>query len=59
MAYMQGLLAQTIHRALPGEPLQSRNLTIAWNKMLMIQLEFFLKASAPEWPQWDEAKTHE
>lgn len=28
---------------------------LAWNKMLMIQLELFLKQIAPAWPKWDEA----
>ena len=28
---------------------------VAWNKMLMVQLEMFLKVIAPHWPHWDEA----
>lgn len=58
MAYLQSLLAETISSALPLEVLQSRHLMIAWNKMLMIQLEFFLKAMVPEWPEWDERSSH-
>jgi Protoglobin len=27
----------------------------AWSKMMIIQLEIFLKVIAPHWPRWDEA----
>jgi len=31
-----------------------RRMVMAWNKIIIIQLELFLKEIAPAWPHWDE-----
>ena len=31
-------------------------MSVAWNKMLVMQLEMFLKNVAPQWPHWDEPR---
>lgn len=54
MAYIQAWLSEAMFKALPMEHGQAQRMTAAWNKMLMIQLEFFLRAAVNEWPRWDE-----
>jgi hypothetical protein len=56
ISFLQTVFATTIHGALPDEPEHALRLSLAWNKMLMIQLEMFLKNVAPQWPNWDEPR---
>jgi hypothetical protein len=53
-SFVQTALTATILDALADKPAEARRTAIAWNKMMMIQLEIFLKAMAPAWPHWDE-----
>lgn len=53
-SFVQSALLGALFDALADEPARARRLALAWNKMLMIQLEIFLKAIAPTWPKWDE-----
>jgi hypothetical protein len=57
MSFIQSQIISNLFDALPGDPERLRRLVLAWNKMLMIQLELFLKAMAPQWPGWDEEIT--
>lgn len=53
-SFVQTALLVTLFEALPGETARVRRLGLAWNKMMVIQLEMFLKALVPQWPGWDE-----
>jgi hypothetical protein len=53
-SFVQTALTATILEALADQPAAARRTAIAWNKMMMIQLEIFLKAIAPAFPNWDE-----
>jgi len=53
-SFVQTALTSTAFAALPGETERALRISLAWNKMMMVQLEFFLKVMAPEWPHWDE-----
>ena len=53
-SFVQTALVSTIIQNLPGEAEKATRLALAWNKMMMIQLEIFLKVLAPMWPEWDE-----
>lgn len=58
MGCIQASLTEAIAKAFPQGHAESYRLIIAWNKMLVIQLEFFLRALAPHWPAWDESTGH-
>jgi len=53
-AFVQGALWNALFDALPDKPSEVRRFGQAWGKMLMVQLEMFLKVMAPQWPAWDE-----
>jgi len=53
-AFIQAAIWTALFDALPGQAARVRRLGLAWNKMLMIQLELFLKVIAPHFPHWDE-----
>lgn len=53
--FLQAAFVESLFELLPGRPHDVRRMSIAWNKMLILQLEIFLKVLAPHWPQWDEA----
>jgi len=55
VGFMQVSIARAIHTALLDEPERALRLSLAWSKMLVIQLEMFLKNVAPHWPEWDES----
>ena len=54
VSFIQTALTTTIHAELPDEPERALRFSLAWSKMLMMQLEMFLKNIGPQWPQWDE-----
>ena len=54
-SHLQTAMLSAVFSALPTEPALALRMGLAWNKMLMIQLEMFLKVLAPHWPRWDEA----
>lgn len=54
-SFIQTALTSAIFDALPNELARARRFALAWNKMLILQLELFLKEIAPCWPHWDEA----
>jgi hypothetical protein len=54
MSFVQTALTSTLFQVFAGKPEKIRRCSVAWNKMLMIQLEIFLKVMAPAWPAWDE-----
>jgi hypothetical protein len=56
VSYVQTTLTTTFFEALADDPERALRFATAWNKMLMIQLEMFLKNIAPQWPQWDEPR---
>lgn len=56
ISFIQTAILNALFDALPEEHAARRRLSLAWNKMLMIQLELFLKYVAPQWPQWDETE---
>lgn len=53
-SFIQTALWSTLFELLPDQPAQVRRFGLAWNKVLVIQLELFLKVMAPQWPRWDE-----
>lgn len=55
VSFVQTALLSTLFSALPKEPEKVQRMGLAWNKMMMLQLEIFLKQMAPAWPKWDEA----
>jgi hypothetical protein len=52
-SFVQTALLSNLFELLPDNPQEVRRLGLAWNKMMMIQLEMFLKVLAPHWPEWD------
>jgi hypothetical protein len=54
-AFVQSALWNALFDALPDKPRDVQRFGLAWSKMLMIQLEMFLKVMAPQWPAWDES----
>ena len=54
VAFIQTSFLSTLFEQLPNEPEKVQRMGLAWNKMMMMQLEIFLKQMAPAWPQWDE-----
>jgi hypothetical protein len=53
-SYIQSALTVALFEVLPDEPERALRYAVAWNKMVMMQLEMFLKNVAPQWPRWDE-----
>jgi hypothetical protein len=53
-AFVQSALWGALFDALPDKPRDVLRFGSAWSKMLMVQLEMFLKVMAPHWPTWDE-----
>jgi hypothetical protein len=54
-SHLQTAMLSAVFRALPADPAMALRMGLAWNKMLIIQLEMFLKVIGPHWPRWDEA----
>ena len=55
MGFLQTEIASALFATMAEDPAGLQRSLLAWNKILMIQLEMFLKATAPGWPSWDEA----
>jgi hypothetical protein len=55
-SFIQTAILKTAFAALPENPQAALRFGLAWNKMLLIQLEMFLRAVAPHWPKWDEGQ---
>ncbi|HVE83036.1 MAG TPA: protoglobin family protein [Myxococcales bacterium] len=55
VGFVQAALWGALFDALPDKPKDVARFGLAWSKMLVIQLELFLKVIAPQWPDWDEA----
>jgi len=53
--FVQAGLWNALFDSLRDRPDDVRPLGQAWSKMLVIQLEMFLKMMAPQWPAWDES----
>jgi hypothetical protein len=53
-AFIQVKVLDNLFDLLPDNPAEVRRLGLAWTRLLMLQLELFLKAVAPHWPRWDE-----
>ena len=53
-SFVQSTLTAAFFELLPDEPQRALRYSIAWNKMVVMQLEMFLKNVAPQWPRWDE-----
>ena len=53
-SFLQTAIVETIWEALADDSGRATRIALAWNKMLMIQLEMMLKSIAPYWPDWDE-----
>jgi protoglobin len=56
VSFAQTAFARVLHGALADEPERALRMSLAWSKMLMMQLEMFLKNIAPQWPNWDEPR---
>jgi hypothetical protein len=56
VSVFQTTLSTAFFEALPDDPARALRYSLAWGKMLIIQLEMFLKNVAPHWPHWDEAE---
>lgn len=54
ISYIQTVVLSTLFDVLPDDLATLRRVALAWNKILLVQLEMFLKVLAPNWPQWDE-----
>jgi hypothetical protein len=52
-AHLQTIFTTALFDELPDRPRDALRMALAWNKLLVIQLETFLKVSAPLWPLWD------
>ena len=52
--FIQSGMTSALFQLLPGEPDKALRMSLAWNKLLVIQLELFLSTLAPSWPNWDE-----
>ena len=46
---VQSALSSTLSKALPNEPLRAARMSLAWNRLLMIQLELFLAVMVRGW----------
>lgn len=55
VGFVQSAIWSVLFDVLRERPQEVARLGQAWNKMMVIQLDLFLKAIAPQWPQWDEA----
>ena len=53
-SFVQTAIWSALFALLPGQLQEIQRLGLAWNKMLLIQLELMLKVIAPHWPEWDE-----
>ncbi|GAC1351725.1 MAG: hypothetical protein NVSMB1_07530 [Polyangiales bacterium] len=53
-SFVQSAILSALFDSLPDDPANARRYALSWNKMLMIQLEMFLKEIGPHWPRWDE-----
>jgi hypothetical protein len=53
--FIQSALWSTLFAAIPERPNDVLRMGNAWSKMMVMQLEIFLKTLAPHWPKWDEA----
>lgn len=53
-SFVQTALVATILEAAADKPKEAVRMALAWNKMMMLQLEIMLKMAAPHWPHWDE-----
>lgn len=56
VSVVQTTISEALFEALPDDPARALGYSLAWGKMLMIQLEMFLKNVAPQWPHWDEPR---
>jgi hypothetical protein len=52
-SFVQTALTAALFEAFAGQPEKIQRCVLAWNKMMMVQLEIFLKLVAPHWPEWD------
>lgn len=52
IGFVQTAIWQTLASEV-SDPKKMVRLGLAWNKMLVMQLEMFLKQIGPHWPRWD------
>ena len=51
--YLQNALGEAAAAAYPSDSAAAFRIATAWNKMLIMQLEIFLKVMVPHNPKWD------
>jgi len=54
VGFLQAAIWSTLFDLLPSDVAAIRRIGLAWSKMLIIQLEIFLKEVVPSYPEWDE-----
>ena len=54
MSFIQSEITRVLFAFMADDLPRLQRAILAWNRILIIQLEMFLKAIAPQWPQWDE-----
>lgn len=55
MSFIQTEVTTVLFATMSDDVHRLQRAVLAWNKILLIQLEMFLKALAPSWPEWDES----
>lgn len=55
ISFIQTEISNALFQSASDDVPKLQRMLLAWNKILVIQLELFLKAIAPRWPEWDEA----
>jgi hypothetical protein len=53
-SFVQTAIWSTLFALKPDDPKAVQRMGLAWNKMMIIQLEMMLKVIIPHWPRWDE-----
>lgn len=53
-SFIQTIIVETLFDSVTDDVAALRRMTLAWNKIVLVQLELFLQVIAPLWPRWDE-----
>jgi hypothetical protein len=53
-SFIQTVVLEALYDAVSDDIAALRRMSLAWNKIVIVQLELFLQVIAPLWPSWDE-----
>lgn len=55
MSFIQSEITNALFATMADDLPRLQRTILSWNKILLIQLELFLKVISPTWPAWDES----